>query len=245
MIPSLIEKQVLAVLESHITETRQGTTYAIFSYEEILRRQRAVGLCYVVKNGPGIEFAAPQGWTTDETSTGTTDKSPTVVAASTVAPASTESINAPSQRTVDEASTPLGITLDTPVRQSTTTMHLRSILDQLSAPWSRSGVGTSIRNQLLSIDGPALALMIEAAQDVLADASAEDIALQLAPAFYRLAQIKQVSNPVGVLIRKPETWFSREQTLQGREERERELARQDEILRQYQEEFGKHTKTPE
>lgn len=62
IIPVLAQKQILFSYKDYRPELRKGTTYDIFSYEEILRRQRAAGLCYVVKSGPGIDFVLPHSW---------------------------------------------------------------------------------------------------------------------------------------------------------------------------------------
>ena len=49
LIPKLVHKQIMEVLAGEVSATRLGRTYRIFSYEEILDRQKAANLRYVVK----------------------------------------------------------------------------------------------------------------------------------------------------------------------------------------------------
>ena len=59
VIPKLIAKKILEVIASENSAARTGRTYRIFSYEEILERQRADTLLYVVRNGWAVEFVQP------------------------------------------------------------------------------------------------------------------------------------------------------------------------------------------
>ena len=59
VIPKLIAKKILEVTASENSAARTGRTYRIFSYEEILERQRADTFLYVVKNGRAVEFVQP------------------------------------------------------------------------------------------------------------------------------------------------------------------------------------------
>ena len=79
LIPKLVAKQVLEVLASEDCAIRKGRTYRIFSYEEILDRQRAAGLQYVVKRGRAVEFVPGplQTPTVGVTPTGTVGETPT------------------------------------------------------------------------------------------------------------------------------------------------------------------------
>lgn len=56
LIPKLIQKKILELLAAEDSASRQGRTYRIFSYEEILERQRSADLQYVVKRGRAVEF---------------------------------------------------------------------------------------------------------------------------------------------------------------------------------------------
>ena len=56
LLPKLIAKRILEVVAAEDSASRIGRTYRIFSYEEILERQRAANLTAVVKNGRAVEF---------------------------------------------------------------------------------------------------------------------------------------------------------------------------------------------
>ena len=56
LIPKLVGKKILEVLAGEVSASRIGKTYRIFSCQEILERQRAAGLEYVVKKARGVEF---------------------------------------------------------------------------------------------------------------------------------------------------------------------------------------------
>lgn len=59
LLPKLIQKKILEVVAAEHSASRTGRTYRIFSYEEILERQRAANLTAVVKNGRAVEFVWP------------------------------------------------------------------------------------------------------------------------------------------------------------------------------------------
>lgn len=59
LLPKLIAKRILEVVAAEDSASRIGRTYRIFSYEEILERQRAANLTAVVKNGRAVEFVWP------------------------------------------------------------------------------------------------------------------------------------------------------------------------------------------
>ena len=56
LLPKMIVKQILEVIAPENSATRTGRTYRIFSYEEILDRQRAADLLYIAKNGRAVVF---------------------------------------------------------------------------------------------------------------------------------------------------------------------------------------------
>jgi len=59
LLPRLISKKILEVVASEDSANRIGRTYRIFSYEEILERQRNAALTHIVKNGRAVEFVWP------------------------------------------------------------------------------------------------------------------------------------------------------------------------------------------
>lgn len=78
IIPKLVEKKILEIVRKEDSWSRTGRTYHIYSYEEILDRQRAADLTYVVKNGRAVEFVrATVGETPTEGETPTVPDTPT------------------------------------------------------------------------------------------------------------------------------------------------------------------------
>jgi hypothetical protein len=59
LLPKLIGKKILEVVAAEDSGNRIGRTYRIFSYEEILERQRGAGMTSIVKNGRAVEFVWP------------------------------------------------------------------------------------------------------------------------------------------------------------------------------------------
>ena len=60
LLPKLKQKLVISEIAEADPMTRKGKTYEVFSYQQILARQREAGLCFVVNNGKAVEFAVPQ-----------------------------------------------------------------------------------------------------------------------------------------------------------------------------------------
>ena len=60
LLPKLISKKILEVMASENSATRTGRKYRVFSYEEILDRQRAANLLHIVKIGRAVEFVQSQ-----------------------------------------------------------------------------------------------------------------------------------------------------------------------------------------
>jgi hypothetical protein len=98
IIPKLIEKKILEIVRKEDSWSRTGRTYHIYSYEEILERQRAADLCYIVKNGRAVEFVRPM-----------MGEPPTVGASPTVPVRPTVTVGRTGSGTVGHTTTPLVI----------------------------------------------------------------------------------------------------------------------------------------
>jgi hypothetical protein len=96
IIPKLIEKKILEIVRKEDSWSRTGRTYHIYSYEEILERQRAADLMYVVKNGRAVEFVRP-----------TVGETPTVGESPTVPDTPTGTVGHTGGGTVGHTTTPL------------------------------------------------------------------------------------------------------------------------------------------
>jgi hypothetical protein len=180
MIPVLISKLILYSFRDHDSTVRKGTTYQIFSYEEILRRQRARGLCYVIKNGPSVEFVAPVGWTVDPAAT--VGVSTTVAKSSPVAAdvSSRGAVDAVSRITMDETSRPLD-------RSSSTSQSTSTLLREL------------LQAQLAKFDYAAVDQLWVACRKNVPDVTVEEVS-EVFSFKRRIAFAPGVKNPNGLLI---------------------------------------------
>lgn len=111
LLPKLISKKILEVVASENSATRTGRKYRVFSYEEILDRQRAANLLHIVKNGRAVEFVQAQS---ADDHPPAVQPSPEVVRPSVgVAPTDAvggtppETVGEPSGKTVGVTTTPL------------------------------------------------------------------------------------------------------------------------------------------
>ncbi|MDQ2944480.1 MAG: hypothetical protein M3Y27_00790, partial [Acidobacteriota bacterium] len=103
LLPKLIVKKILEVVASENSATRTGRKYRVFSYEEILDRQRAANLLYIVKNGRAVEFVQAQSANDHPP---TVQLSPEVVKPS-VGVTPTEAVGGTPPETVGVTTTPL------------------------------------------------------------------------------------------------------------------------------------------
>ena len=227
LLPKLIAKRIIEVIASENSATRTGRTYRIFSYEEILERQRAANLLYVVKNGRAVEFvqagASPLargtptvGETEDHRNSldypgesptvGSSAKptKPTVVATSTVSVGQTPSqpVGHSSKTSVGVTTTPLDII---PVKQQsqTTSSSVRKALASYGLP-----------------DDDAVHHMITQCKKNAPDVEYEEIAHFI----HEKGQIirnGRISNPIGFLLVYVPKCFLGEGLREFREERRR------------------------
>lgn len=111
LLPKLISKKILEVVASENSATRTGRKYRVFSYEEILDRQRAANLLYIVKNGRAVEFVQAQSAnnhpSTVELSPEVVKPSVGVTSTETVGGTPPETVGEPSEETVGVTTTPL------------------------------------------------------------------------------------------------------------------------------------------
>jgi hypothetical protein len=78
LLPKLITKRILEVVAAENSRDRIGRTYRIFSYEEILDRQRTANMTSIVKNGRAVEFVWPADGSLSRTDPLAVGASPTV-----------------------------------------------------------------------------------------------------------------------------------------------------------------------
>jgi len=100
IIPKLIDKKILEIVKKEDSWSRTGRTYHIYSYEEILERQRIADLCYVVKNGRAVEFVRVL-------SSEINSVRPTVGLSPTVGANTSDTVGDTGEKTVGHTPTPL------------------------------------------------------------------------------------------------------------------------------------------
>jgi cell wall assembly regulator SMI1 len=131
----LRDKLAVELLEVENSATRTGRTYRIYSFRAILERRNAAGLHFVVRD-KGVRFVQAA----DIESAGNidegevTNKTSTVDRTSTVDKTTTGTVDKTSRDTVDKTSTPLGSSLGSKDRKTTTTGEdLTPIVNALSS----------------------------------------------------------------------------------------------------------------
>jgi hypothetical protein len=182
LLVQLAEKKILHSHHDPDSTTRRGTLYDIFSYEEILRRQRAAGLCYVVKKGPGVEFAIPCELSLPETGT--------VPGIGTVSNFGRESLSEIGRESVPEIGTPLD-NKKTIFRQSTP-----------------AEFAEQVKQWIPFIDTRAIDRIWQEGQQAIPDITPDDLLDRLKREILALKS-KRVHNPVGFLLDTLPIWVNR------------------------------------
>lgn len=138
LLPKLISKKILEVVASENSATRTGRKYRVFSYEEILDRQRAANLLHIVKNGRAVEFVQAQSANDHPP---TVQLSPEVVQPSVgVAPTEAvggtppETVGEPSEETVGVTTTPLDKCLVKEESQTPSSSSIHRALAEYGSP---------------------------------------------------------------------------------------------------------------
>jgi hypothetical protein len=189
LMPKLIDKKILEIVMKEDSWTRTGRTYHIYSYEEILERQRAADLCYIVKNGRAVEFVLPARDESEGVSpTVTVGERPTVRVPPAVPATHTETVGPPDAISVGDPPTPLDNT------RQRTSQHVPSSSDiqQLAQP---------IRGILPNFDDDALRQLWQRCQQAAPDCTVDDIVYSFnVKARQLLRRPQRITNPVGLMI---------------------------------------------
>jgi hypothetical protein len=191
LLPKLIDKKILDIVKREDSWTRTGRTYHIYSYEEILDRQRAADLCYVVKNGRAVEFVR-----SPLTTPATEGVSPTVGESSSVPGSHTDTVGFPGAISVGHTPTPLD--------------NLRQTSQKPSSSPDLDVLSRSIRTVLQTFDDDAVKLLWSRCRETDPQCTTDDVfyCFEL-KAKQLLNGRKQIDNPVGLMI------FSVPRSLQG------------------------------
>ena len=189
LIPKLKEKLVLSEVAAANSYTRQGKTYDVFSYQQILERQRAAGLCYVIKNGKAVEFVQPA-----QNSEGV---SPTVGATPSVVESPTETVGVTSTRTVGVTPTPLENKIKR--KESKPTSAYNSV-----AP---PGLYKQFCKLFDDVDEAAVNRIWSEGREVVPDISPDDVLRLFQQRARYFSRIKRVEHPLGLLLSTIKIWI--------------------------------------
>jgi hypothetical protein len=217
-IPQLISKKILYSYGDFDSSARKGTTYDIFSYDEILRRQRAAGLCYIIKNGPGIEFVVPQGWLVSARSAVDAPSSDDVITAidnpSTDDARSFHKADKTPAKTVDARST---LTSGFVSNKSAVRIAPEDFYDKLETVVP--GLGTDAVEQIW-----------RESREVVLDIQPEEIAFWFEQRARMIYQNGGLKDPVGLLLSSVKDWLT-ERKVVHRRNHLRELAEEEQRVR--------------
>jgi hypothetical protein len=181
LMPKLIDKKILKIVMKEDSWTRTGRTYHIYSYEEILERQRAANLCYVIKNGRAIEFVLPASQVT-------AGVSPTARVPPAVPATHTETVGFSDAISVGDPPTPLDI-----VRHNSS--------QAISSSADIELLGQAIRTILPTFDDDALRQLWQRCQRTDPDCTVDDVVYCFnVKAHQLLGRPQRIANPVGLMI---------------------------------------------
>jgi hypothetical protein len=189
LIPKLIDKKILEIVMREDSWTRTGRTYHIYSYEEILDRQRAVDLCYIVKNGRAVEFVRPAGQVWEGVSpAATVGERPPVRVSPAVIVTRTETVGVPDAKSVGDSPTPLDKTRQNSSREILSSSDIERLAQ-------------SIRAILPSFDDDALRQLWQRCHQTAPDCTVDDVVYCFnIKAHQLLRRPQRITNPVGLMI---------------------------------------------
>jgi hypothetical protein len=189
LLPKLKEKLVLTEVAAADSYTRQGKTYDIYSYQQILERQRAAGLCYVIKNGKAVEFVHPL-----QSSEGVL---PTVGTTPSVAESPSKTVGVTSAQTVGATPTPLENENRRKESKSTTAHHS-------AAP---PGLYERFCELFDDVDQAAVNRIWSEGREAVPDISPDDVLRLFQQRVRYLSRIKRVEHPLGLLLSTIKDWI--------------------------------------
>ena len=207
LLPKLKAKKVLVEIEEADPAARKGKTYEVYSYQQILQRQREAGLCFVVNNGKAVEFATP--YSTRPVSGMPTDSPavpPTVGATPTVGDYPTESVGEHPTLTVGQTPTLLDKTKQN--RQTTSPADLAERIEQL----------------IPGIDQGAINRIWREGREMVSDATVEEILFFLEERARIVFRNRRLENPTGLLLSSIGDWLTERRVFARRKQQAEDAA---------------------
>lgn len=212
LIPRLIAKKILELLAGENSSTRIGKTYRIFSYEEILERQRAAAMYFVAKRGRAVEFV----WNEEQKP----PQTPTVGESPSVGISPTGTVGESPTGTVGVTPTPLDTLLDTSLSQSSSSSVARALSEYAAA------------------DDDAVRAIIANSRRMAPDATFDEI-VHFIHEKGRVVRSGKIANPLAFLIVYVPKCFQPEMLRMHREKARAELAQRRAAERRAEAEMGR------
>jgi hypothetical protein len=181
LLPKLKDKFVLSEVAAADSCTRQGKTYDVYSYQQILERQRAAGLCYVIKNGKAVEFVHPLP--------SSESVLPTVGATPSVVEPHTETVGVTGVQSVGVTPTPLEKEAKRKESQSTSTYH------SAAPPELYDGL-----SKIVVIDRAAVNRIWSESNEVVPGISPAEVVRLFEQRARPVYRNKRIDNPIGLLL---------------------------------------------
>jgi hypothetical protein len=255
LLPKLMEKRILTEVEPGDTRTNTGKTYEIYSYQEILVRQRDAGLLFVVKNGRAVEFVRPMAAEPHTPE----DRKPMDPQGET--PLGQTGLTTPRGETPPWGDTRLAPRGDTEARprgdthplldneaehrqRTTSTTEAKGETPLGAQPLPPAALLSSLEALIPEIDEGAALRIWEDCRQRIPDVTAEEVAYFFGKRLIFLPS-KRVNNPTGLMIATAHEWITprkvqarREALAQDEERRRRDEAEATATLEQLQAELA-------
>jgi hypothetical protein len=199
---SLIEK--LAIEERPAQRYTDGRLFIIYTYDEILRRRRAAGLTHVLKRTRGVTLVNP----------GALNKGAPEVNSGAINQGA-GAFNAGAPWLGNEGAPALGATIRNKESEVGTTSSI---------------VTASILREFGFVDDDAIQTLIRKCRENAPDATNEEIAELGTTTAQRVVRMRNIDNPVGLLIEQTAKCFMGESFRMFRRAREEQQKRWDEFL---------------
>jgi hypothetical protein len=188
-IRTLIEKLAIEIAVGFSMQRNQGNTYRIFSYTAILRRRKAAGMEWVIRNR-GVRFVAP--------------------------PVSDSPIGDYDLPIGEEPNGPVGEAPITPLGETPTAIRNRNFEESES---SSTRFAQAIRDFVGSTDDDAIRLLVENCRLYAPDATEAEILEIIRQKGFQLSRMRGITNPMGWLLEAVPKCFEGESFRRYRAER--------------------------
>jgi len=227
LVESLIRKLSLAIAREQDYRTGAPRVYLVYDYSEIGRRRLNAGLEWALKN-KGIQLVSTNE--AEQLAVANIVSTPVDISPAVSTPVNTtRSVSTPVNTMSDRVPTPVQRPLSTPVHTGPPPYMENKVSEKTS---TSPIICNAIMNVLGMVDDDAVALLIRKIRNVAPDASDEEIAEISGFQAQRIARMRNVDNPVGLLNAQVPKCFSGEAFARYRREKAEQAKRLQELYDQ-------------